>query len=100
MKRFMLNQDVKGPCSRILYGRKGDEAIVIADHGDMLIVEGGGQRYPVRKTSVSEMIDESPKIVLAPLEILIAPEPVKAEPVQTRWKAKQTKTVNSNPTLF
>ena len=38
---------------RILFGRKGEEVIIIADHDNVVIVEGKNKnRYPVKKEKI------------------------------------------------
>lgn len=38
--------------NKIRYGNKGDEVRLIADHGNVLIVEGNKGRFPVKKNKV------------------------------------------------
>lgn len=90
MKLF-LNCDVKGPFSQALYGKKGDEVRLVADHGDMLIVEVHGKRWPVLRSEVSETMEE-PSII----------EEEKPQPVNhpSKVKTKKAKQTIVHQTLF
>lgn len=46
---FTLQADIVGPYSQIVYGLAGDRVTIIADHGNMLIVEAANKnRFAIR----------------------------------------------------
>lgn len=98
--KFFLNRDVRGLYSRKLYGRRGDEVVIIAEHDNMLIIEVNGSRWPVLRIAVSGEAD----VVAPPVEEekKAAPEP---EPVLTRQPTKKGRSsrpapVSNTQTLF
>jgi hypothetical protein len=59
---YLLN-DIVGLYSGKAYGFKGDEVHFISEHGDMAIVEGKLQRFPVKMEQLSAMpVEKEPAI--------------------------------------
>lgn len=57
---YVLQKDIYS-YTRNLYGRAGEMVLMISDHGDVLIVEGTGGGFPVKKSDVKEVKNDNKK---------------------------------------
>lgn len=61
---YYMKKDAVGAASRTLYAIQGEKVVLIAEHGNVFVVETEkGIRFGVATTSLSiEKVEESPKI--------------------------------------
>jgi hypothetical protein len=78
-----LREDIESHVKRgHIYGRKGDQVNIVAEHGEVMIVEAtSGDRYPVR----IEKLSEKPIVERS----VVVPEPMKETP-KLNWLPKKT----------
>jgi hypothetical protein len=86
---MILSEDILSHCKAdVVYGLKGDEVLLVADYGNVFIVEDkGGKRFPVHE---SKLVKELQVVEVQELN----PDPVKsiatvfnqAPPVKTKKK--------------
>lgn len=91
----LLRSVSRGSSGSEVYGHAGDDVMLIADHGNMLIVQHkNGERFPVLKIDVLPDIvvpDENFTPPILPHHLNPQPDP----------RPKKTKAANPNqPTLF
>lgn len=51
---LVLTQTITSNKNKTLYGNKGEEVTLIAEHGDVLIVEGKRGKFPVHKSKTEK----------------------------------------------
>lgn len=55
----MINDAISHCNDKTVYGKAGDEVKIIAEFGNVVIVEGlKGERFPVKKTGLAEEVKE------------------------------------------
>lgn len=90
--RLFLTNDVRGPFSGQLYGRRGDEVQLVSDHGDMLIVQSNAVLWPVRRDGTTTAVAAPNACGQPPVEPTVA-----KHPAQRKHKKK---TASITQTLF
>jgi hypothetical protein len=88
--QYFLNNTVFGAYSGKQYGKKGDIVSLISEHGNMAIVDGGFERFPVKLERLSKAeVEKHPE----PVEINKVEQPVYIKP---SGKSKKSVTNHSN----
>lgn len=72
--------------SDVLYGKCNEQVTILADHGEVLIVQGECGRFPVRKEFLSEVpviLDDEPEFI--PQKV-----PSKKQPTKKQFSTPST----------